>query len=655
MTSTNGPDQVLYAEDYTTTDVWTPVKLRKGETGAEAYEPISIISVLEKQVEGDGADVIAMAAKRNGKDEWTKWTYREYLEDVRTVAKAFIKLGLESRGGITILGFNSPEWFISHVGAIFANGITAGIYSTNNADACKYIAADCKANIAVVEDEKQLEKFLKIRDDLPHLKTIVQYSGKPMVEGVLSWTDLLKIGQGESDVELEKRKAEMALNTCCQLIYTSGTTGMPKGVMLSQDNITFLTRAVMETYNLYREINVTFLPLSHVAAGVMDIHLMMRSQSTVYFADKNALKGSLVDTLKEVRPTMILAVPRVWEKIYEKMMEKGRSTQGLKKIIGAWAKSTGLDRNKKIVSGELNASEISWEHWLANWLVYSPVKANLGLDRCKHLFTGAAPLSVSISEYFLSLDIHLLEVYGMSEIQAMTGNTNEHRKLGSIGKPWNGTLGKVDNITNELCWKGRNVMMGYLNNPQKTLEAFQPGGWLKSGDIGSLDDDGFFSITGRIKELLITAGGENVAPFVIEDAIKKELTCISNAMVIGDRRKFLSCILTFHVKSNSDVPTTDLAPNALNWAQEVIGTKATTVQDLVSDQRVMKALEAGIERANVNAISNAQHIRKFIVLETDFSLPGGELGPTMKLKRHEVEKMYVDRIEAIYAEVEVTK
>jgi long-chain-fatty-acid--CoA ligase ACSBG len=651
MTSPQGPDQVLDAEDYTSTNVCKPVKLRIGETGAEAYEPISIISVLEKQVEGDGADVTAMAVKRPGDDKWTKWTYREYLDDVRTVAKAFIKLGLTSRGGVTILGFNSPEWFISHLGAIFANGISAGIYQTNNADACKYIAADCKANIAIVEDEKQLEKFLKIREDLPQLKAIVQYSGQPTVEGVLSWSELLNIGKRESDVDLDKRKAEIAINNCCQLIYTSGTTGMPKGVMLSHDNTTYFTRVVEEMYDLYRERFVSYLPLSHVAASVTDIHLMMKSQCTIYFGDKNALKGSLVETLKEVKPTVFFAVPRVWEKIYEKMLEVGRSTQGLKKVIGSWAKSTGLERNKKMISGELNSNEIGWEHWLANWLVYSPVKANLGLDKCRHLFSGAAPLSVSIMEYFMGLDINICEMYGMSEVQAHTGNINQLRKLGSIGKSLKGMRGKVDNATGELCWKGRNVMMGYMNNPQKTLETFHSDGWLKSGDIGTMDEDGFFSVTGRIKELLITAGGENVAPVIIEDAIKKELPCISNVMVVGDRRKFLSCILTLlvNINQNTNVPTTDLSPNALNWAQEFIGTKATTVPDLVSDKRVMKAVEAGIERANVHAISNAQQIRRFIILETDFSIPGGELGPTMKLKRHEVEKKYMDRISAIYA------
>jgi long-chain-fatty-acid--CoA ligase ACSBG len=363
-----------------------------------------------------------------------------------------------------------------------------------------------------------------------------------------------------------------------------------------------------------------------------------------------------VETLKEVRPTLILAVPRVWEKFYEKMIEMGRSSRGLKKTISTWAKSVGLEQNKQIISGELSPNKSSWEFLIASWLVYSPIKANLGLDKCKYLYTGAAPLSKTIAEYFLSLDMRICELYGMSEAIVM-GNTNDQHKLGSIGKPWKGVFGTVDNATGELCWKGRNVMMGYLNNPQKTMETFQPGGWLKSGDIGTIDNNGFFSVTGRIKEILITAGGENVSPVNIEDAIKKELPCISNAMVVGDGRKFLSCILTLLVNVNPDtnVPTTDLAANALNWAKEVIGSKATTVPDLVSDQRVMLALEAGIEIANKHAISNAQQIRKFIVLETDFSLPGGELGPTFKLKRHEVEKMYMDKINAIYEATKSTK
>jgi long-chain-fatty-acid--CoA ligase ACSBG len=657
MTSINGPDQILDAEDYTSTDVWDPVKLRIGKDGAESRKPISTISLFESAVEGDGADVTALAVKRPGDDKWTKWTYREYLDDVRTVAKAFIKLGLKSRGGVTIIGFNSPEWFMAHLGTIFANAIPAGIYQTNNAEACKHIATDCKANIVIVEDEKQLEKFLQFKDELTHLKAIVQYSGTPTVEGVLSWTELMDVGRIESDAELNKRKAETAVNRCCMLVYTSGTTGLPKGVMLSQDSVTFVIRSVHETYELGRERIVSYLPLSHVAACMMDIHHPILSQSTVYFADKNALKGSLVETLKEVRPTHLLAVPRVWEKIHEKMMELGRSTQGLKKIIATWAKSTGLDINKKIICGEINNNESGWGYWLANWLVYSPVKSNLGLDKCKYLYTGAAPLSPSILEYFLSLDVRICEIYGMSELLANVGNTHHHQKLGSIGKLWDGMYGKVNKESGELCWKGRTIMMGYLNNPQKTLETFQPGGWLKSGDIGTIDDHGFITVTGRSKELLITSGGENVAPVIIEDAIKKELSCISNVMVVGDRQKFLSCILTFQVKINLDtnVPTTDLAPSAINWAKDVVGSEATTVSDLVSDQRVMKALEAGIKRANVHAISNAQQIRKIIVVEIDFSIPGGELSPSFKLKRHEVEKKYMDRINAIYADADSIK
>jgi long-chain-fatty-acid--CoA ligase ACSBG len=657
MASTiKGPDRVLDAENYTSTDVGTPVKLRIGETGPDAYKPISIISMLEEQAVGDAAELTAMAVKRPGDDKWTKWTYREYLEDVKTVAKAFIKLGLESRGGVTILGFNSPEWCITDVATIFADGIATGIYQTNNASACKYIAADCKANIAVVEDENQLEKFLQIRDELPHLKIIVQYSGVPTVEGVLSWTDLLNIGKKESDDELENRKAETAINMCCKLVYTSGTTGMPKGVMLSHDSITFLTKMVVEMYDLHRERSVSFLPLSHIAANHCDLYLMIRSQSTVYFADKNALRGSLIHTLKEVRPTLLLAVPRVWEKFYEKMVEVGRSTEGLKRMIGTWAKSTGLERNMKVINGEVNPDESGWGYWIANWLVFSQVKANLGLDQCKHFFSAAAPISVSILEYFLSLDISIFEIYGMSEVQAHIGNNTKSRRLGTIGKTWTGLYAKTDNDTGEICMKGRNVMMGYLNNPHKTLETFKPGGWLKSGDIGTVDTDGYFSITGRIKDILITAGGENVAPIIVENAIKKELPCISNVMVVGDRRKFLSCVITFLVNINPDtnVPTTDLAPNAINWAQEEVGFKALTVSDLVSNPKTMKVLEAGIERANTHAISNAQRIRKFIVLETDFSLPGGELGPTFKVKRHEVEKKYRDRIDAIYNETEPT-
>ena len=294
--------------------------------------------------------------------------------------------------------------------ACFCRGFAAGIYTTNSAESCAYCASDSKANIFVVEDEKQLAKVLEVRDQLPDLKAIVQYSGEPTEEGVISWSKLLMIGQEQDDSILEDRLKQIAINQCCTLIYTSGTTGNPKGVMLSHDNLTW-TSSVMAQYFNFRdcvEEYISFLPLSHVAAQLADIYCPLTCCGTVYYGDKNALKGSLIETMREVKPTKFLAVPRVWEKMYEKMQEIGRSTTGVKKTIATWAKAKGLEYNMKRMNGVERAESVGFK--LANKLILTKIRDALGLTRCDLHLSGAAPISQEILKYFFSLNIVVTEV-----------------------------------------------------------------------------------------------------------------------------------------------------------------------------------------------------------------------------------------------------
>ncbi|XP_042226731.1 long-chain-fatty-acid--CoA ligase ACSBG2-like isoform X3 [Homarus americanus] len=648
----NGPDQIIPTDCIKTWEPSGVTKLKIGDQGPSAHTPVSVPTLLKKAAE-KYPNTNALCVKRGG--EWRYTTYSEYYEQVRIAAKGFIKLGLEPNHGVCILGFNSPEWFIADLAAIFAGGFAAGIYTTNSPEACEHCARNCEAQIFVVEDQKQLEKVLKIRGRLPTLHTIIQYSGKPTVEGVLSWENVMDLGKEQPDKALENRLRRIAVNKCCTLIYTSGTTGLPKGVMLSHDNITWNAHAncINGDFHAGRETLVSYLPLSHVAAQMADIYVTMYSGASCYFAMPDALKGSLGQTLKEVKPTRFLGVPRVWEKIYEKMMEVGRKTTGVKKSIATWAKSLGLETNMRKQRQDFSKP---FGYSVANAIVFKKIKGVLGLDRCELFLSGAAPIAPEIVKYFHSLDIPLTEIYGMSESSGPhTIGLEKAFKLGSCGRTVPGCYTKLENPdkegNGEVCMGGRHISMGYMKMEEKTHEAIDDEGWLHSGDIGRLDGDGFLFITGRIKEIIITAGGENIAPVLIEDNLKAELPCLSNSMLIGDKRKFLSVLLTLKTELNHDTgePLEALTPSCIEWCRS-IGSFAKTIQDVLAgpDANIMRSIQDGIDRANKLAPSNAQRIQKWTILPKDFSLPGGELGPTMKLKRPVVSQKYCETIERFY-------
>ncbi|CAL4103577.1 unnamed protein product [Meganyctiphanes norvegica] len=648
---TNGPDQVIPSESITTWDADGAVKLRSPH-GGKPFTPISVPTLLKNSADKFPTKK-ALAVKRDG--AWQYTTYTEYYEQARTVAKAFIKLGLQPFHGVCILGFNSPEWFLADLGAIFAGGFAAGIYTTNSPEMCELCAKNCEAQIWVVENAKSLDKVMKIKGNMPDTRAIIQYSGKPTTEGVMSWEELLKLGREQPDNELEQRLKGIAINQCCTLIYTSGTTGPPKGVMMSHHNMVVAAHSICTQVDFQpgTEALISYLPLSHVAAQLADIYVCIYSGATLYFAQPDALKGSLVNSLKEVRPTRFLGVPRVWEKVYEKMLEVGKKSTGIKKPISQWAKGVGRKANARREKRNFN---MPLGYSIANAVVFKKVKLALGLDRCKLFLSAAAPIAPEIVKFFHALDIPLTEIYGMSESTgAHTLGVENAFKYGSAGSTIDGYKTKIHEPdadgNGEICMDGQNVMMGYLRKEDKTTEAIDESGWLRTGDIGRIDTDGFLFITGRIKEILITAGGENVARVPIEDTLKENLTCDSNCMFIGDKKKFLSILITLkvNVDPSSGEPTNILAPATLEWCR-AIGSSSTTLDDIINgpDVDVMCAIQDGVDKTNKSAPSNAQRVQKWTILPLDFSILNGELGPTMKLKRNVVVKKYTQTIDKFY-------
>jgi len=561
---------------------------RIGTDGPAARPPKTVMQLFRETVAAHG-DRPALCQKRPAAGqkpedvEWTTWTWRQYYDDVNKFAKTLLHIGFGAHHAVNIIGFNSPAWFISNVGTIFAGGIAAGIYSTNIPSACKYITEHSEAEVVVVEDRKQLEKYLPFVNELPHLKAFVIY-GEEKPQGaaghvpVYNWEEFLELGAQVPDATLEERIKPQLPGHCNTLIYTSGTTGPPKAVMITHDNVTWTIATLVAQFPDLgaNERIISYLPLSHIAAQILDIYGTMHLGAAVYFAQADALRGSLGRTMKEVRPTVFLGVPRVWEKIYEKMQEVGAQTRGLKKKIATWAKARGTAHSQLRQFGNPGGNPCGFG--CANSLVLSKVKDALGLNQCRVCVTGAAPISMDVLNYFASLDIPIYELFGQSEC---TGphSVNDYTawKIGTVGRPLPGTETKIDPNNGELCYRGRHIFMGYMKMEEETAKTIDAEGWLHSGDVATLDSDNFLRITGRIKELIITAGGENVPPVLIEDEFKKQIPALSNCMAIGDRRKFLIILFTLKVEIDeaTGLPTNRLTGDALVTSRKIASTAAT--------------------------------------------------------------------------------
>lgn len=637
------------------------------EKGWGSSKPLTVTELLNKAAQNHpDDDALRVERQEDMEWKWKVWSWKQYQEDTMKAARAFIKLGLKDKDAVSTIGFNSPEWLISHMGCIAAGGLSAGIYTTNDSESCAYIVNHSKSVVVVAEDQTQLDKFLNVISEIPTVKAIVVYSGiiatgsqkKAGDVKLFTWDEFMEIGSQDEQPVLDERIASSSPGKPCTLIYTSGTTGNPKAVMLSHDNASWTSGCIyslLDTWGDSNERIVSYLPLSHIAAQLEDIFFPIfttancKSSASVWFARPDALKGSLKDTLAQARPTFFFGVPRVWEKFMEAMKAKGASGSALKKRIASWAKATGFANFTAFQAG--GSGHIPFLYPLFKWIVFDNIKKALGLDQCKAVLTGAAPISEDVLNYFGSLDIHILNLYGMSESTGPVSTcVPNFFKVGTVGSILPGIEAKIVHEAvrdkpgeGEICYRGRNIMLGYMDDPEKTAETIDENGFLHSGDVGKIEN-GLLSITGRIKELIITAGGENIAPVPIEDKIKSELPAISNIMMVGDRRKYNSCLITLKTEVDSENrPTANLTVEALDVSA------AKTVSEAKEDDVWKKYIESGIKRYNSTAVSRAQKIQKFTILETDFSVAGGELTATLKLKRSVVAKMYENEIESMYA------
>jgi long-chain acyl-CoA synthetase len=588
--------------------------------------PTRIIDAFERHAR-ERPDAPALHFVRDGRWDTLRW--RDYRDEVRLAARAMISLGVAPGERVTIIGFNCAEWFIADLGAIAAGAIPAGIYTTNTAEQCEYVARHCAARIAFVEDAEQLAKFREIRERLPSLVAVVVMREEPDGDDALSWSQFLALGRPVDERVLDDRIAAQHVDDVCTLIYTSGTTGIPKAVMLSHGNITWVLDRARELVDIAPGDDiVSYLALSHVAEQLFSLHSNAVLGTSIWFAQS---LDTVADALRAARPHHFLAVPRVWEKMQAKMEAVGAKSSPSKKRIVARARRIGLESGYAHQMGRRRPLLYP----LANKMVFSKVKKTLGLDRAKSLVTGAAPISRRTLEFFLSLGLPILEVYGMSECTAITTCCTPQRyRTGKAGYVLPGTEVRIAD-DGEICMRGPHIFKGYLGDPAATAAAIDDDGWLHSGDIGELDDDGFLQVTDRKKELIITAGGENIPPQLVEGHLKS-IGVVSQAILIGDRRHYLSALLT-------------LDPEKIDATALLLGSRARSAAEAATCEHFRAFLQREIDLVN-QRLARVQTVKRFAVLASELSIEGGELTPTLKLKRNVVAEKYAAVIEELYAE-----
>ncbi len=560
---------------------------------------------------------------------WQPTSWSTYGDEVRRAGAALVALGVEERTPVCILGANRPEWVIFDVGAMAAGAVPAGIYATSAPSECEYILNHCEAPVLLVDDTSQWEKIAAVRDQLPHLRHVVLMRGADPVDDpmVLSWEEFLSRGHGTAgalDARLEALRPE-SLGT---FIYTSGTTGRPKAVMLTHDNLTWTAARAADLVGAMSTDRVlSYLPLSHIAEQMFTIHLPAITGTQVYYAESI---DQLLENLCEVRPTVFFGVPRVWEKFQAGVTAKLAEATGAKAKVAERAMAIGRQVTHRRNHGMQAALTVEAQYKVFQKLVYDKVKTALGLDRARICASGAAPVAEEVLEFFAGLDLPIYEVYGQSEDSGPTSfNSPGRTKFGTVGPAFPGVEVKIAG-DGEILVRGRNVFAGYYKDPEATAEALEDG-WLHSGDLGEFDADGFLTITGRKKDIIITAGGKNVAPKLIESGLKNH-PLVSEAVVIGDRRKYLTVLLTLDGEA----------------ADRFLAERGQSGRP--SDNEAIKAeIETTLHAVNTE-LARVEQVKRFTILHRELSMGEGELTPTLKVKRDVVHDHFAKEIEAMYAE-----
>ncbi len=570
---------------------------------------------------------------------WKSHSWADYYEKAMWIGLALSKLGLQRGEVVSILSEDIKEWLYFDMAATCMGAIPSGVYTTDAAPQLAYLVNDSNTTFLIVENDEQLDKFLEVRDEMPGLKKVIVIDKEGLRdfedEKVMFLDDLYELGSQEAqtkaslfDEEIDKAEAE----DIRMLIYTSGTTGKPKGAMISHSNIIFQINSVYQLIaSREDDEQLCFLPLCHVVERLFSVETQLATGSTVNFAES---PETVFENLQEVSPHVFFAVPRVWEKVFSRIqiLRKEATT------IGRWAFDQAVDAGRAKAKYELAGEavpagvQMRWRVW--DFLVLSNLRRMIGMDRLHRGGSGAAPISPELLEWFWGIGVKVLEGFGQTECSGVaTINTVDQNKVGTIGICIPGSEMRIGD-GDEILMRGPHVFKGYWNKPEKTAETITEDGWLRTGDVGRVDNQGFYTITGRIKDIIITAGGKNITPAEIESALKYS-PYISDAVIIGDQRKYLSCLIMIDQE------------NVENFAQEH-SIPFSDFASLCAAPEVRELIDKEVRTVNAQ-FARVEQIKEFRLIDVLLTAEDDELTPTMKLKRSFVTDKYKNLIDSMYA------
>ena len=567
------------------------------------------------------------AVRHYADGDWRDVSYADVRATAIGIAKGLIAEGVEHGDRVAILSNTRPEWTYADLGAICAGAVAVPVYQTNSPSECRYVLEHSGAKVVFCEDREQLDKIAEIRGDLPQLERIVAFEDAGP-ESSLSLDELRSRGEKVDDAAFRSRLEQIQASDLLTIVYTSGTTGPPKGCMLTHENVRSDIEMVLQRIDTTPEDTYyVFLPLAHVLTRIVQMLALARGATLAYWRGD---PKKILDEIREVQPTLLPSVPRIFEKIHTVATSKASEAGGVKARLFDWATGVGRQVHEREYRGESVSPALRAQHKLADRLVLSKIRDLFG-GRLRLALTGAAPIDPGILEFFGGAGVFLREGYGMTETSAVaTVNTLDEFKAGTVGRPLPGCEIRIAD-DGEVLMSGDNIFAGYYRNDEATAETLIDG-WLHSGDLGEIDSDGYLKITGRKKDLIVTSSGKNITPSNIETQLKQS-RWISQAVVNGDRRPYLVALLT-------------LDPDEAPELAKKLGVDAD-LAGMANDERVREEIQKDVDAAN-REFARIEQIKKFTILDRDLSQDEGELTPTLKVKRSVVLDSHSDVIDQLY-------